>query len=341
MSGGRAGSQAPLQYAGGETATAVRGYTSTRYSDWHTAPRNAGPRLESRSPPVGVRAFLGPVCQSRYCVLVYEYLVLRPTFTSQRMRRAVGESVAASQRPCIPGGRMPVQVPGTGIPAYWSGCPRCGSFPSASLRTTNDLPRQGQRHQLPRLPRVLRQMRLNGIDDHGLVEPHRQQLLQRVLRLFPVETERRVRRIEEPRLRRAQTARLDPFVQGAQRPVRIERENHDLRLHEPRGPAEPQRDGCRRLGDRREPLAQLVDREVGRDGTDPRRSRQRDVRWAEARQPRIVRLLYLGDVSTHHARDRREDEDATLRPGRHRARDRSALPEQRAGEHRPTQPASP
>jgi len=26
---------------GGETATAVRGYTSTRYLDWHTAPRNA------------------------------------------------------------------------------------------------------------------------------------------------------------------------------------------------------------------------------------------------------------------------------------------------------------
>src|SRR5258705_4470394 len=29
---------------------------------------------------------------------------------------------------------MPVQVPGTGIPAYCGGCPRCGSFPSASLR---------------------------------------------------------------------------------------------------------------------------------------------------------------------------------------------------------------
>src|SRR5258705_8992941 len=52
-------------------ATAVRGYTSTEYSDWHTTPRNArtptgGDRLSKRGP-----AFLGPVCQSQYLVLVY------------------------------------------------------------------------------------------------------------------------------------------------------------------------------------------------------------------------------------------------------------------------------
>src|SRR5258705_11506695 len=53
------------------SATPVRGYTSTEYSDWHTTPRNArtptgGDRLSKRGP-----AFLGPVCQSWYCVLVY------------------------------------------------------------------------------------------------------------------------------------------------------------------------------------------------------------------------------------------------------------------------------
>src|SRR5258705_2969823 len=70
------------------TATAVRGYTSTEYSDWHTGPRNAGPRLESRSPPVGVRAFLGAVCQSKYLVLVYP-----------RTAVALGRARASSQFP--------------------------------------------------------------------------------------------------------------------------------------------------------------------------------------------------------------------------------------------------
>src|SRR5258705_5668292 len=53
------------------TATEVRGYTSTKYLDWHTAPRNArtptgGDRLSKSDP-----AFLGPVCQSSYQVLKY------------------------------------------------------------------------------------------------------------------------------------------------------------------------------------------------------------------------------------------------------------------------------
>src|SRR5258705_5518910 len=53
------------------TATAVRGYTSTQYRDWHTGPRNArtptgGDRLSKRGP-----AFLGAVCQAKYLVLVY------------------------------------------------------------------------------------------------------------------------------------------------------------------------------------------------------------------------------------------------------------------------------
>src|SRR5258705_12085869 len=63
---------------------------------------------------------------------VYQYQVLGLAYGPQECRAAFGESGAASSRPRIPGGGMPVRVLGTGIPAYCGGCPRCGAFPSVS-----------------------------------------------------------------------------------------------------------------------------------------------------------------------------------------------------------------
>src|SRR5258705_4849339 len=77
----------------GETATAVRGYTSTRYSDWHTAPRNArtptgGDRLSNSDP-----AFLGLVCQSRYQVLVYPRTAVAAPGAGPSLRLRSGQAL--------------------------------------------------------------------------------------------------------------------------------------------------------------------------------------------------------------------------------------------------------
>src|SRR5258705_12557768 len=130
------------------TASAVRGYPSTRYLDWHTAPRNA------RTPTGGARLAnspqhsLGRECRSQYQVLVDQDAVPGLAYRPQEGADANWRRPTLQTRPGIPGGSMPIQVPGTGIPAYCSGCPRCrsfaalrttrrcGSFPSASLRTT-------------------------------------------------------------------------------------------------------------------------------------------------------------------------------------------------------------
>src|SRR5258705_11542608 len=47
------------------TATAVRGYTSTRYLDWHTAPRNARTPLAATDSPTALRDSLGRECRSQ------------------------------------------------------------------------------------------------------------------------------------------------------------------------------------------------------------------------------------------------------------------------------------
>src|SRR5258705_7517211 len=65
-----------------ERATAVRGYFSTRYSDRHTAPRNAW------TPTGGAR---------------------------------LGGDRLPKRRPRIPGASIPISVPSTGVPAYCSG----------------------------------------------------------------------------------------------------------------------------------------------------------------------------------------------------------------------------
>jgi hypothetical protein len=76
----------------------------------------------------------------------------------------------------------------------------------------------------------------------------------------------------EARGAEAQPARLDPLVQRAQRPVRVERERDDLGLHEPLRAPEGEHERRRLRGDRRERPPQLlavVSRSIGPIPDDP------------------------------------------------------------------------
>ena len=65
---------------------------------------------------------------------VDQYQVLGLAYGPQECTDADWRRPTLQKRPGIPGAGMPVQVLGTGLPAYCGGCPRCRSF--ASLRTT-------------------------------------------------------------------------------------------------------------------------------------------------------------------------------------------------------------
>src|SRR5258705_7646221 len=74
----------------------------------------------------------------RHCsTRVDQYQVLGLAYGPQECTDADWRRPTLQTRPGIPGAGMPILVPGTGIPAYCGGCPRCGSF--AALRTTTDV----------------------------------------------------------------------------------------------------------------------------------------------------------------------------------------------------------
>src|SRR5690348_8246718 len=105
--------------------------------------------------------------------------------------------------------------------------------------------------------------------------------------------------------------------------MRIEREHDDLRLHELRRRAEANLDRRGAFGDRRQLLLELLHRSVGQDRPHPRRTGQRHVRRAEARQLRVELRLDFGDAFPGGTMDGREDEDPALRASRHAVAHRS------------------
>ena len=77
--------------------------------------------------------------------------------------------------------------------------------------------------QRPRLARVAREVGLQRVDRHRLVEPFGEEGDQQLRRQLAVQVQRDVRREVEARPRGAEPARLDALVQRPQRAVRIER----------------------------------------------------------------------------------------------------------------------
>ena len=153
------------------------------------------------------------------------------------------------------------------------------------------------------------------VDDHGFVDANREQRAQFVARQLAEQVERDVRRERETRSLVPQSAALDPFLELADLPVRIDGEPNDVRLHEAHWSLRPHGHHRGLTRDVLERSAQLRDGRVRGDGPDPARPSDGDVRRQHVRKLGIEASLDLRNAIARRAAQLRDDDD----PGFHRA----------------------
>jgi len=129
-----------------------------------------------------------------------------------------------------------------------------------------------------------------------------------------VEAQRDVRSEREARSRVGHTTVFDAFVQIAQRAVRVELEHDDVRLHEPNGLPQPQRERWGGARDGLDQRPQLLDGRCGSDRSRARRSDDGDVRRHEPRELWIETGLNFADQSSERRLEWGDDVDARPRP---------------------------
>src|SRR5258705_869742 len=108
-------------------SVSVPGTRATRIL--HRPASRAGPSLRKRRPRTW---------DSQRSTRVHQYAVPGLAYRPQECTDANWRRPTLQTRPGIPGGRMPVRVPGTGIPAYCSGA-WFAQDDTEALRTTTDV----------------------------------------------------------------------------------------------------------------------------------------------------------------------------------------------------------